>query len=434
MNTEWSTSTKQIVAVGLVIFGLYILYLSSSVITLVIIAALIAFLLMPIVDFLHHRLKLPRGIAILLAYLLSIIAILLAPLIFIPPIISGFNFLAGIDYQVLIQNSVEWVEGSLQSLKAIDLASMGININLGSVIDPALAYLQNTEASVTPTLPSMGTIINSLQSALTVTYGVATNVAGRVFAGVVTFIVLLLSAVYISIDAHNFGGYFLSLIPRPFRPEVATLLSRLRRTWRAYFRGQLNLMIIIGIVTWLGNTALGLPGAFALGFIAGIMELVPNLGPFLAAIPAVIVALIQGSTYISVSNMTFALIIIVFYILVQQFENTFVVPRILGEAVNLHPLVVMLGVVVGANVAGILGALLAAPVIASGREIIRYLYAKILGEDPYPPGQTEPETTSLSLLEQGKKLLGKLRQLTARPSESAPAAAQETPSESGGEG
>jgi len=99
MNTEWSTPTKQIVGVGLAIFGLYILYISSSVITLVIIAALIAFLLMPIVDFFHHRLKLPRGVAILLAYLLSIIAILLAPLIFIPPIISGFNFLAGIDYQ-----------------------------------------------------------------------------------------------------------------------------------------------------------------------------------------------------------------------------------------------------------------------------------------------------------------------------------------------
>ena len=180
----------QIVGVGLAIFALYILYLSSSIITLVIIAALIAFLLMPLVDFFHHRLKLPRGVAILLAYVVSIIGILLAPLIFIPPIISGFNFLADIDYQVLVQNGVRWLEGALLSLKGIDLASRGININLDSIIDPALAYLQNTEASIAPTLPSMGTIINSLQSALTVTVGVATNVAGRVFSGVVTFIVL----------------------------------------------------------------------------------------------------------------------------------------------------------------------------------------------------------------------------------------------------
>ena len=143
-------------------------------------------------------------------------------------------------------------------------------------------------------------------------------------------------------------------------------------------------MIMIGVVTWIGGTAIGLPGAFALAVIAGVMELIPNLGPFLAAIPAIIVALIQGSTYLGVSNLVFALIVIGLYILIQQLENTFIVPRILGEAVDLHPLVVMIGVLVGANVAGILGTLLAAPIIASIREIVRYLYAKILGEDPFP--------------------------------------------------
>jgi predicted PurR-regulated permease PerM len=174
-------------------------------------------------------------------------------------------------------------------------------------------------------------------------------------------------------------------------------------------------MLIIGTVTWIGNAALGLPGAFALGVIAGIMELIPNLGPFLAAIPAVIVALIQGSTYIGVSHWIFALIIIGFYVLVQQFENTFVVPRILGDAVNLHPLVVMLGVLIGANVAGILGALLAAPVIASGREIVRYLYQKILGEEPFPPEQEETEEVESPLWKQGKLLALKLRSMLVRP-------------------
>ncbi len=149
-------------------------------------------------------------------------------------------------------------------------------------------------------------------------------------------------------------------------------------------------MFIIGSVTWVGNTALGISGAFALAVIAGLMELIPNLGPFLALIPAVIVAILQGSTYLGVSNWVFALMIVGLYVLIQQFENTFVVPRVLGDAVNLHPLVVMLGVLIGASVAGILGALLAAPVIASMREIIRYLYLKILGEEPFPPGQELP--------------------------------------------
>jgi predicted PurR-regulated permease PerM len=389
MNTEWSTTTKNIVAVGLVLFGLYILYLSRSVIALVVIAALIAFLLMPLVDFFQRRFKLPRGVAVLLTYVVGVILLLLAPLVFIPPIIDGFNFLAGIDPEVLTESTLRWAENTLLSLKNLNIPI--IDPSLDPWLDRALIALRDTETGIVPTsFPSFATIFSSLRSAITVTYGLATNLAGTVFSGVVTFIVLLLSSIYISMDGPQFARYFLKITPRAYRGEVAILGMRLAHTWRAYFRGQLTLMFIIGFVTWIGNTALGLPGAFALAVIAGLMELIPNLGPFLALIPAFIVALLQGSTYLGVSNWVFALMIIGLYVLIQQFENTFVVPRVLGEAVNLHPLVVMLGVLVGASVAGILGALLAAPVIASTREIIRYLYFKILGEEPFPPGQELP--------------------------------------------
>jgi hypothetical protein len=95
-------------------------------------------------------------------------------------------------------------------------------------------------------------------------------------------------------------------------------------------------------------------------------------------------------------------------------ENSFVVPRILGEAVDLHPIVVLIGVVIGANVAGILGALLAAPVIASGREIVSYLYAKILGEDPFPQEDEKPEVVSVSWQEQGRQWLARGQMLASK--------------------
>jgi hypothetical protein len=110
----------------------------------------------------------------------------------------------------------------------------------------------------------------------------------------------------------------------------------------------------------------------------------------------------------------FALIVVGLYFLIQQLENTFIVPRILGEAVDLHPFVVLIGVVIGANVAGILGALLAAPVIASGREIISYLYAKILGQDPFPPEDERPELVSVSWQEQWRQLLGRGQALVSK--------------------
>lgn len=420
MDTEWSKTTRHIVGVGLFIFGLYLLYLSLSILPLLIIAALIAFLLMPVVDFFNRRLKIPRGLAVLLAYLLLAVVVLLSPLIFIPPAIDGLQFLLAIDYQILVDGILKWAEQTLLDLKAMDSLAFGLRFDLDAVIDPALAMIQNTGANVSPTLPPLDTILNSLRSAVTITYGVATNVAGTVFAGVVAFVITLLSAIYLTVDGPRFFHWLLRVVPPPHRPEVATLLRRLFRTWRAYFRGQLNLMIIIGVVTWVGNTAIGLPGAFALAVIAGLMELIPNLGPFLAAIPAVIVALIQGSTYLGVNHFVFALIVIGLYILIQQLENTLIVPRILGEAVDLHPLVVMLGVVVGASVAGILGALLAAPVMASIREIVGYLYAKILGQDPYPPGREQPEAASPSLLVKGRALLQKARLVLARAFQKSP--------------
>lgn len=240
-----------------------------------------------------------------------------------------------------------------------------------------------------------------------------------------SFFVTLLSSIYMTLDAPKFAQRFLNIVPVAYRPEIAILLHRLNKTWRAYLRGQLYLMIIIGALTWLGATAIGLPGAFALAVIAGVLELIPNLGPFLAAIPAVIVALIQGSTYLPVNNLVFALIVIGLYVLIQQIENSFLVPRILGEAVDLHPLVVLIGVIVGTSVAGILGALLAAPVIASAREIISYLYAKILDEDPFPPESEAPKPAPRSWREQVRLLAGRWSQLFQRPGNESPPAGTE---------
>jgi predicted PurR-regulated permease PerM len=176
-------------------------------------------------------------------------------------------------------------------------------------------------------------------------------------------------------------------VPEPYQPEIFALINRLDFVWRSFLRGQFSLMLIIGFIVWIGGTIIGLPGAFALGVIAGLLEIIPNLGPILATIPAIFVALIQGSTVLPVNNLTFTIIVIIFYTLVQGMENYLIVPRVLGDAVKIHPLVVIFGVFVGASVGGILGALLAAPVIASGKEIMNYLLHKLMDEDPFPSGQ-----------------------------------------------
>src|SRR5690606_29865756 len=120
-------------------------------------------------------------------------------------------------------------------------------------------------------------------------------------------------------------------------------------------RGQLILCIVVGITTWLALELAGMPGALLLGILAGALEILPSLGPTLSMIPAVIIALIQGSTVLNeygVNNFGFALITVAIYFIIQQLENYILVPRIIGRGVNLHPIVVLCGVGIGFNLFG----------------------------------------------------------------------------------
>lgn len=151
-----------------------------------------------------------------------------------------------------------------------------------------------------------------------------------------------------------------------------SLGSRVLGLWGAYLKGQLLISLLIGVLTWIVSAAIGLSGAAVLGALAGVLEGIPNLGPLLALVPAVAMALWKGSSVIPVSNWVFALIVAGAYLAVQQIGNLFLQPRVLSEQLHLPPLVVFLAVIVGAAVGGVLGAYLAVPVLATLRELGAY--------------------------------------------------------------
>ena len=404
MTTEWRNTTKYVVGIGIAAFGLLVLYISRPLITPLILGALIAFLVRPLIRFFSRRLRFPRGLAVLVTYLIATVVLILAPLILVPPIITAAEFLFLLDYQTLLSDGIAWVQLTLGNWQYAGVVILGIPINLNGIINPILNFLENLDPGITPELPSLQLIFDSLTSAVSVTYGVATNLIGWL----ISLIFLILASIYISLDGPRFYRGFIGIFPPEYHIEINTLFTRLRIIWEAFFRGQVTLMIIIGVTVWIGLTILGVPGAFALGVLAGLLEVLPNLGPVLATIPAAIIALLQGSLVLNVSNLVFMLIVIGFYILVQMFENYIIVPRVLGGAVQLHPLVVMTGVLIGAATWGILGALLAAPLIASAREILLYFYAKILGEEPFtadligiPKGEEVPGAVPAAAFESG---------------------------------
>jgi len=384
MNTTWSNPTKYVVGIGMVLAGIYGLYLSRSLIPIVVLAALIAMIVRPVILWLHRRARLPRGVAVGLVYLGLLILIPLGLVLVIPTFVDAVTYVLGLDYRSILETIVDWLHSTLTSIRTAQLPLASLDDYVDRLADALLTALEQTAITTETEPPSVSSILQSLRSALTTTFDVAAGVVGEVVARTALLVFTFLLSIYISLSAHTYQDFLLDLVPPAYQPEIAILLARIGRVWNGFYRGELLLMLIIGTMTWLGLTVLGVPGALYLSIVAGLLEIIPNLGPVLATIPAVIVALLQGSTWLQINPLFLAGLVTALYILVQQLENHLIVPRILGGAVELPPLVVILGITVGASVGGVLGALLATPFIASGREILRYCYRKLQGQDPFP--------------------------------------------------
>jgi len=116
--------------------------------------------------------------------------------------------------------------------------------------------------------------------------------------------------------------------------------------------------------------------------LAGVMEVVPTIGPIIAMIPAVFIALFQGSTRLAIDPTVFAVVVVIAYLLIQQSENHLIVPNVLGSSVNLPPIIILFGAFAGASLAGVLGIFLAPPVLATARLIGEYVLNKLF--EPLP--------------------------------------------------
>jgi predicted PurR-regulated permease PerM len=184
----------------------------------------------------------------------------------------------------------------------------------------------------------------------------ALQVTSTVFGGLFTIITVFIVSLYLLLYNDSFKKNFAKLFHKIHHEKVLNTVSLVNEKLGAWLQGQVILSLIIGLVTWAILMLLGIPYALPLGLLAGILEIVPTLGPTLAAIPAVIVAF-------SIST-TMALVIIVTYIMIQTFEAQLLVPKIMQRAVGLNPVVVILGVTIGANLMGLVGALLSVPLIS----------------------------------------------------------------------
>ena len=357
---RWSDRTKQWVVAGIVILAALAFYRFQRILGPVVMALVLAYVLNPAVSFLHRRLRFPRTLAALVVFVVLLGLIALAPILLIPALVDQVREL-NLNIQQVLDFAVSILKGPI--------VIGGFRIDTTQLYNQVSASLQS--------------LVSSLASS-------SVNLLLSIASGLAWFVLVLVLAFWFVKDAPYIREKVMGLAPVRYQRDMRLLLGQVVRVWQAFFQGQLILCLVVGVAVAVVMAIVGLPYALLMGLIAGVLELIPNVGPTLAAVPAVVVALLRGSSYLPLTPFWFAVLVAGLYILIQQLENNLLVPRIMGYSLNLHPLVVLVGILMGASVAGVLGIFLAAPTLATLRVVGQYVYKRLLDEEPFPAEEKPP--------------------------------------------
>ncbi|HJW89603.1 MAG TPA: AI-2E family transporter [Anaerolineales bacterium] len=357
---RWPAQTKLVVSLLVLALVIYLLFRFSAVIPPLILAIILAFILSPGVRRLQVALRLPRGLAALLAYLLLVVIAVTVPVVLVPTLAAQMKVL-NLDLQHLFEQT--------ESLLANQYNLFGIRVNASQLLEQlSTAFRGLAQSFIGQTLVFL---VDVLTSAVWV-----------IFILVVSF--------YLIKDGPALRNMFETLPPPDYRQDYIRLRDEINLIWGSFFRGQLILAFVVAIMFTVMGFILGLPFALAMGILAGLMEFLPSIGHGIWLTIASILALLLGSTWLPLPNWAFFLLLVGLHTAFTQFDLNYLIPRIIGQSLQLPPLVVILGIVAGAVTAGIMGIPLAAPVIASARVLGRYIFANLLDLDPFPPRQAPP--------------------------------------------
>lgn len=313
-------STATLLRVVGVIFILWILYLIRDILVILFLSLILAAAVDAPVDWLEKR-KVPRVLGILSLYVLLCSVIALLFVLFVPMLtaqtqqfITTFpyywnKFISGFEY---------------------------LKVHYGLSIEVAETFRRFT--------------VNIANQGGNGLFSLLSGLVGGIFSS----LLILVITFYMVVEENAIKKTFHFLAPRTYQASLTKLLYRIQRRIGSWLWGQLLLSLIVGMLSYIGLTALEMPYAFVLSIIAAIAELIPYIGPILAAIPAIILAF-------TISPLL-ALSVIILYIVIQQLENNILLPKVMQKTVGLNPIISLAAVLIGAKLGGILGAFLALPV------------------------------------------------------------------------
>ena len=360
----WSIQTKTFVISILLVLSGYLLYKFRGVIAPLAIAVILAYILTPVVNWMTKKTRIPRALAILFLYIVISFLIYAVLSVGIPIFITQLSNL-DLGFNETMQQASEWFGKEYEFV--------------GFTVD-GQELLNRT--------------VDSLQGFFEPVIGQTLDIVAVIFESVIWVVFIIIISFYMIKDSDKIMDWFRHLIPDDYKQDFEYLLGQVNQIWSSFFRGQMILVLLVMVIISVVGLVLGLRFALVLGIIAGLLEFFPSLGHMVWTVIGGLVALIGGSTWMTIPNWAFMLLVIAVYMIYTQFDLNYLIPKIIGRSVNLPPMVVILGIVVGASLAGVLGVVLAAPMIATVRVLGRYVYAHLVEIEPFserPAAEPLPE-------------------------------------------
>ena len=323
-------STKTILKVLVILLVLTFLWFIRDIVLMVLVAIILSSAIDAPVDWLHRR-GVPRTVSVLFIYLALVGLISIAIVLVIPPIATQARTLAN---------------------------------QLPDLFDRFNAFLSHQSLSISNTsfIENLQKILSNIGTAATGGSSVFGTVS-RFFGGIFQVALVLVLTFYLVVQENGLKRFVRSIVPARQAPYVTQLMNRIQLKIGHWFRAQLLLGVFVGVLVYIGLTIIGVEYALVLAILAGILEIIPYVGPILSAVPAVFLALPNG--------LGLALATVVVYILVQQSESHIIAPKLMQKAVGLNPVVVIVALLIGAKLAGFAGIILSVPVATAIAEFSR---------------------------------------------------------------
>lgn len=328
---DLENSTKIIFKVVGVILALAFLWVIRDIVIVLLLAVVFASAMEPLVNYFKLR-RVPRAVSVLAVYILVFAVIGSIVYLMIPTLIN--------QVQLLGENLPNYIAQLRDRIPEIG----GLTANL----------------DLTEFGKQLFQTLNGGESVLTRTVGL--------FNGLLSVITILVVSFYLVAEEKGMKEFIRTLVPPHHQEFTMTLVDKIQQKMGLWIIGQLLLSISIFALTFIGLSILGVKYALFLALVAGILEVIPYIGPFVSAIPAVFFAFIQ--------NPPLAVAVLILYILVQKTEGYILVPKIMQKTVGISPLVVLVALLVGFKLAGILGLLLAVPLVGGITVVVSEFYSR----------------------------------------------------------